>query len=151
MNFLLGTTSIPILRGTLGTGPVLSGVVAGAPVLRGTLGNSITRDIVLDASGNASLYPGLDQRIDCALRTVLGEWWLDRGEGVPYFEELLKKNPDLSVVRQAFAAVILAVPGVQKILKLTTVFTASTRTFQVNFEVQGTDAVTASGTSEVTV
>ena len=151
MNLLLGNQTVPVLIGSLTGGPVLSGTLDPlVPVLVGSLRDAYIHDLVL-VDGNVPLYPGVDQRIDCVLRTFLGEWWLDRTQGLPYFAEMLKKNPDLSVVRQAFAAVILSVPGVRKIIKLETKFTASTRTLSVNFEVQGTDATVASGSTEVTV
>lgn len=92
-----------------------------------------------------------DQRVDCMLRTVRGEWWLDPTIGVPYFEEILKKNPDMSVVRQAFASVILSVPGVQEITRLEIKFLKATRALRVDFEVKGTDAIPVSGISEVSV
>lgn len=151
MNLLLGNQNVPALIGTLTSGPILTGTLdEDFPTLFGSLLDAYVHDLVI-VNGNVPLYQGLDQRIDCVLRTFLGEWWLDKTIGVPYFEELLKKNPDLSVVRQAFAAVILSVPGVKKITKLETKFSRATRTFRVDFEVQGTDAIPASGTSEVSV
>lgn len=151
MNLLLGNQNVPALIGSLTSGPILTGTLdPDFPTLSGTLLDAYLHDLVI-VDGNAPLYRGLDQRIDCVLRTFLGEWWLDQTIGVPYFEELLKKNPDLAVVRQAFAAVILSVPGVKKILKLETKFSRSTRTFRVDFEVKGTDTIPVSGTSEVPV
>lgn len=152
MNLQLGDQTIPMLIGTLDPGyPLLTGTLDTlAPLMGGTLESELVHDLVL-SDGNVPLYTGLDQRIDCALRTVFGEWWLDRSEGVRYFEELLKKNPDMSVARQIFASVISEVPGVQSITKLETKFQPSTRTFRVDFEVKGTDAIPASGISEVLV
>ena len=152
MNLKLGDRYHETIIGTLDSGaPLITGTLSDIfPVLEGSLYSQALHDILLE-SGSAILYQGLDQRIDCALRTVFGEWWLDRTLGVPYFEELLKKNPDLSVARQIFASVILTVPGVQRITKLAVTFVPSTRVFQVTFEAVGTDSILASTTSEVSV
>ena len=152
MNLQLGNQAIPELIGVLGDGyPEIIGTLdEGAYLLSGSLIDSVIHDLIV-IDGNVPLYSGLDQRIDCMLRTFRGEWWLDPTIGVPYFEEILKKNPDMSVVRQAFASVILSVPGVQEITRLDVKFLRPTRALRVDFEVKGTDAIPASGTSEVPV
>lgn len=62
-----------------------------------------TWDIGLDGSGNIAVLVDpsalLAQRIQCRLQTFKGECFLDRSVGVPYYEEILKKNPDLGRVR----------------------------------------------------
>lgn len=152
MNLQLGDQPVPELIGVLGDGhPEIIGTLdEDAPVLTGSLDGAMIHDLVV-IDGNVPIYNGLDQRIDCMLRTFRGEWWLDPTLGVPYFEEILKKNPDMSVVRQAFASVILSVPGVQEITSLEVKFLRSTRAFRVDFWVKGTDAIPVSGTSEVSV
>lgn len=147
MNLLLGDQSIPILYGTLGTGFVLTGTLGVGPVLLGSTDDKIVHDLIL-VDGNVPVSGGLDQRIDCVLRTFLGEWWLDPGQGIPYFQELFKKTPDLAVARQAFLTVIKSVPGVVEVTSLIVGFTNATGTFRVDFTVRGTDS-TVSGISEV--
>ena len=152
MNLQLGNQSVVELFGVLGEGyPEIIGTLdEGAPLLSGSLMETTIHDLII-IDGNVPLYSGLDQRIDCMLRTVRGEWWLDLGTGVPYFEEILKKNPDMSVVRQAFASVILSVPGVQEVTRLEVKFLRPARALRVDFEVKGTDTIPVSGTSEVPV
>ena len=152
MNLQLGNQAIPELIGVLEDGhPEIIGTLdEGAYLLSGSLMETTIHDLVV-IEGNVPLYSGLDQRIDCMLRTFRGEWWLDSTIGVPYFEEILKKNPDMSVVRQAFASVILSVPGVQEITRLDVKFLRPARALRVDFEVKGTDAIPVSGTSEVPV
>lgn len=150
MNFLLGDEDIPIIQGTLDpTAPILQGSLTG-PIIYGVLAGDAKHDLTLVGS-NISLTAGLDQRIDCALRTFLNEFWLDPSEGMPYFSEFLTKNPDISVCKQAFATVIHGVPGVQEIIRLNVVFDNATRSFRVDFDVRGTDATPVSSTSEVSV
>lgn len=152
MNLQLGNQAIPELIGILEDGyPEIIGTLdEDAYLLSGSLMETTVHDLVI-VEGNVPLYSGLDQRVDCMLRTFRGEWWLDPTIGVPYFEEILKKNPDMSVVRQAFASVILSVPGVQEITRLDVKFLRPTRALRVDFEVKGTDAIPVSGTSEVPV
>ena len=107
-------------------------------------------DIVL-LDNNASLSGGLDQRIDCTLRTFQGEWWLDPSEGVPYFTDIFKKSPDLATVRQALATVIQRVPGVQRIDRLEVSLNRGTRVLSVDFQVTGTDKVAYYRVTEVAV
>ena len=152
MNLQLGNQAIPELIGVLPDGyPEIIGTLDDSdPLLSGSLIDAVVHDLVV-IDGNVPIYTGLDQRVDCMLRTVRGEWWLDPTIGVPYFEEILKKNPDMSVVRQAFASVILSVPGVQEITRLGIKFLKATRALRVDFEVKGTDAIPVSGISEVSV
>lgn len=57
----------------------------------------------------------VSQRLQTRLRSVLGEWYLDPSFGVPYFEEILVKNPDLSRVTAVLNDAVLADPEVLEI------------------------------------
>ena len=64
-------------------------------------------DIYLDAKGQlATVQTSLDQRIDCRLRTFLGEFWLDQSIGIPYFQEILKKNPIKYIYKSIFLLLV---------------------------------------------
>ena len=101
-----------------------------------------TWDLFLDETGNISLRKSetLDelvdlicQRVKCRLQTFRGECYLDRNMGVPYFKEVMKKNPDLGKVRSLLAATIVGVEGVKSLEKLKIKFDASTREYKVIF------------------
>ena len=104
-----------------------------------------TWDLYLDSSGNIAVLPDkpvsplLSQRIKHRLQTFRGECYLDRTIGVPYFSEVMKKNPDLGRIRSLLAAVISGVEGVVKILSLDVLFTQRTRTLSVKFKVMGSE------------
>lgn len=67
---------------------------------------------------NMILGDFLEQRINTALRLLLGEWFLDTSKGVPYQQKILVKNPNLSHIRSALRAKILEVEGVLGIQSL---------------------------------
>lgn len=149
MNLLLGDQSTPVIQGVLGGAPVLTGTLDPSdPEIFGSLLDQMIHDLVLFGE-QLQLSGGLAQRVDCYLRTFLGEWWADPTLGVPYFQEILKKNPNISVVRQAILSVILSVPGVVAVPSLEVVLDRATRTMRVSFEVSSTDEMPVSGTSEV--
>ncbi len=83
------------------------------------------RDIKLTSGGdidlsNYSLELAFDadyisQKLAIVLRTFLGEWFLDTSAGIPYFEDILKKNYDPTRVEAVLKSAILDVPGVDQI------------------------------------
>ncbi len=53
-----------------------------------------------------------------ALATFQGEVWSDEDAGLPYFDEILIKNPNASAVRGYFRQAILGVTGISEITAL---------------------------------
>lgn len=77
-----------------------------------------TGDLVISA-GNLVLVSdteAITQAVNSNLRTFLGEWFLDDPNnpklGVPYYQKVLIKNPDPSVLRSVFRAVIVGTVGI---------------------------------------
>jgi hypothetical protein len=81
------------------------------------------------------------QSLIARFRMFLGEWFLDQREGVPYYRDILVKNPDREVVRSVFRQVLAGTPGVLEILSFEVVFDERERTIRFSFEVQSTDGV----------
>ena len=75
----------------------------------------------LDVKNNAlSLTAGIDairQHLTVKLRIFLGEWFLDRSVGVPWYQEILVKAPLFAVVQERLKVIILETPGVLELLR----------------------------------
>lgn len=107
-------------------------------------------DLHIDAKGQLVMAQApLNQRIACRLKTFQGEYWIDTTLGIPYFTEVLKKNPDINVIRSLFAAEILKVAGVKTLESCTATFDRADRRLTVTFSVTGTDDLTYYSTTEV--
>lgn len=113
-----------------------------------------TWDIFLDSTGNIALLDDspkdsladlICQRVRHRLQTFQGECYLDRSVGVPYFAEVLKKNPDLRRVQALLVATIQGVEGVNKIIDFSVDFSASSREYRVIFKAEADDGTIVEG------
>ena len=98
-------------------------------------------DLALEG-GNFVMAIGAEmirQAIRSRFRFFLGEWFLDLREGVPYYRDVLVKNPDVLIVRSVFRRVLETTPGVLSILRFDLLYEAEIRTLRFDFEVQSTD------------
>lgn len=132
------------------SGPVLRGSFTGIRIIGSLSTGSGFHDIVLDG-GKAVLEPSLAQRVDVRLRTSIGEHWLNPELGVPWFEEFLRKSPDLAVCRQILVTVLHDVPGVEEVQSLAVDFAKSSRQMRVSFVVSGSDSIPQQGATVVTL
>lgn len=98
-------------------------------------------DLALNSSRTGFLWIDggelIRQRIASRFRFFLGEWFLDRRQGVPWFRDVFKKNPDLRVVRSVFRQVLATTPGVISISRFDLQVDTVERTLYFDFEVQG--------------
>jgi uncharacterized protein (TIGR02145 family) len=106
-------------------------------------------DILVLPSGQVETTESLAQRVDVRLRTFIGEHWLNPELGVPWFEEFLRKSPDLAVCRQILVTVLQDVPGVEEVHSLTVDFAKSSSQMRVSFVVSGSDSIPQSGLTAV--
>ena len=75
----------------------------------------------------------IEQNLRIRLRFFLGEFFLDVRQGIPYFREILIKNPNILLVQSIFRQAILSTTGVSAVNSLTTDLDASTRTLSLTF------------------
>lgn len=79
------------------------------------------------------------QRLRQRLRSFLGEWFLNTSLGIPYLQEILKKNPQHGIVDAILKKHILNTPGVIKLLEYSYVVDSSARTSTLTFKVLSVD------------
>lgn len=91
-------------------------------------------DLVLTSRNDA-----IRQHIVQRIKTFKGEWFLDADLGVPYYQEILKKNPNIQVVSSIFKNVILETPGVLELNSFDLDYDGPTRKLFVNMQVLGVD------------
>ena len=70
-------------------------------------------------------------RVISRLQFIKGEWFLDTRQGLPYYEAVFRKNPDLSLVQSIFRKAINSTPGVQTVARMETTFNKETRRFSI--------------------
>jgi hypothetical protein len=101
----------------------------------------IDNDLVLtsdvDPNGTNSILQDILQR----LRLFLGEWFLDNTQGVPYFQQVFVKNPQMSKIEAIFIEVILSTSGVDSLIEYSFKTVPTTRRFEISFSAQTTKGV----------
>lgn len=75
----------------------------------------------------------IKQEIYIRLQFIAGEWFLDTTAGLPYFDNILVKSPNLAAIRTIFMDEILSSAGVKSVLKLDLDFNRKERTLTVTF------------------
>lgn len=84
-------------------------------------------DEYADATGLAMTgdLDGIRQQVELRLGFFKGEWFLDEEAGLPWYEEILVKNPNLIRIRDIFRTAILSVNGISDVTYLDVRFTGA--------------------------
>lgn len=100
----------------------------------------LTHDIVIE-NGDAVLIEDvegdpaqIEQHLKIKLWLFKGEWFLDTSVGVPYFEDILVKNPNIPNIESILKQKILSTPGVNEILEFSIAFDRQARNLTVDFK-----------------
>lgn len=99
--------------------------------------NELTGDLEL-TSGDVSLTTGsdsIDQHIRSNIRAFRGEWFLNLDDGVPYFQEVFKKNQSPAVVDAIFKEAILKTTGVIELTEFEINYDTDKRKLILDFSV----------------
>lgn len=113
--------------------------------------NTETNDIEL-VGGDLSLTEGksaVAQHIKQRLQLLFGEHYLDTRVGVPYREQIIRKNPDLQVADAILKQTIIDTPGVVQLKSFTLGLDSANRIMNVSFSAITTDGVLPTTTVEV--
>lgn len=105
---------------------------------------SIVRDLKIDPStldlvlenGDLVLVEDLaaiSQSVRTRLRFYKGEWFGDLDVGVPWYQTIFLKAPDLNAVRTALRSCVAGTKGIVEVLTFDLTLTPSTRTASVVF------------------
>ena len=74
------------------------------------------------------------QQICITLKFWLGEWFLNKNDGVPYLERIMVKNPNLRHIRQILREKIMSVDGVESVSALNLFVDNENRILSVTYE-----------------
>ena len=103
--------------------------------------NNLNNDIDLssDSLRIVSGCKAIRQNIMIRLKFFLGEGVLDTRIGIPYFESILGKQENTSVISTMLKDAILTTAGVESILSFDLVVNRKTRISEVSFEASVSD------------
>lgn len=73
------------------------------------------------------------QRIKVRFRFFLGEWFLDQRLGIPYYRDILVKNPDTLLITSIFRKALLMTPGVRSVPSFKAEFLPADRVLLCDF------------------
>ena len=99
--------------------------------------NATTGDIDL-AAGDFYLNDPLEavrQHLVSNLRAFRSEWFLNLDQGVPYFQEVLRKNPNPIVIDAIFKEAIINTVGVKELTSFDLTFDTESRKMFLDFSV----------------
>lgn len=75
----------------------------------------------------------IEQQLRIRLRFFFEEWFLDQRVGIPYYREILIKNPNLQLVRSIYKEAIESTPGIDSADSLQLSIDGATRTLSLYF------------------
>lgn len=105
------------------------------PVARDFAIDPLTRELLL-VNGDLSWVSGADairQDVECALRTFVGEWFLDESVGVLDFETVFAKSPDLDAILARFRSKIASRVGIKQVTAISVSFDGASRKARVDW------------------
>lgn len=73
------------------------------------------------------------KKISVRLRFFLGEWFMDRRQGIPAFQTVFVANPNKNLIRSIFRNVVVKTPGVASVPKFDAFFDLPVRHVSFSF------------------
>lgn len=93
----------------------------------------VDNDLILTSDAQSGGTQPILQDILQRLRFFLGEWFMDNTQGVPWFQQILIKNPDQSKIDLIFANIIMGTPGVTQLTAYSFSVESAKRILSVSF------------------
>lgn len=109
--------------------------------------DDLTGDLVL-VNGDLQLAADPVQQVSIRLKFVRGEWFLDVEVGVPYFEDVFVKQPDLDRIRAMYRTVIAETLGISDVRQIDLQYVPETRGLRVIWSAD-TEAGEIDGTAQL--
>lgn len=89
------------------------------------------------------------QKIETQLSFFRGSWFLNRSLGIPYFQSILVKNPNLSIIASIFRSALLNIDVVVEILEFNVEFNTAIRNYSLEWTVQTTAGQITTGAFQI--
>lgn len=100
--------------------------------------DTYTNDLLIDPTTLDLIWAtGVDyivQKIKVRLLLIRAEWYLDQTLGLPWFTDILTKNPNMAYVDALIKTQIATTPGVVGLISYSSELDAATRVMSVTFE-----------------
>lgn len=96
-------------------------------------------DLYLNRNGDVEIIGSIRQALQIKLKWFLGEWVFNPNLGVPYFEDILIKNPNQAIIEKDIREQILSVEGVTGIDSLSLSLDRQSRNLICKFIAQTTE------------
>jgi hypothetical protein len=92
-------------------------------------------DLAVDENGDISLTDSVRQAVKIRLLWFFGEWRFAPRFGVPYFEDILVKSPNIGRIRRIVKREVESVDEVREARNISITVNSSTRRAVISFEV----------------
>jgi hypothetical protein len=80
----------------------------------------------------------VNQQIVITCKFIFSEWFLDTRQGIPYFEDIWGKNPNMNLITSIYRSAISNVPDVIRVDSVTLSLDNKSRTLTVNYAAETT-------------
>lgn len=93
-----------------------------------------TGDLEISDTGDVMLTKSVRQAVEIRLRWLFGEWRFAPEAGVPYFDRIMVKKPDIEGIKRILRTEIMAVDGMTDVKNLQVVIDAKSRGATITFD-----------------
>ena len=91
-------------------------------------------DMYVSPKGDIILNDSVAQKIRIRLLWFLSEWRWDPEEGIPYFDDVFVKNPDLDAIESVIREKIFEIPEVIEVGDISVTLNSDQRKVTIRFE-----------------